>query len=137
MPTITGDNVTFIDDLITDTQRERFSLEYLYDQMIVQNPQRPTHFFKIAINDFFVKHREELRPYITYYRIGDNWFYRPKAISYHIYGTTELWLALLRLNNMASASDFNKPVVKIYDPNGLKQLIDIYFQREGKTRFGR
>lgn len=137
MPAITGDNVTFIDDLILDTQRDRFSLEHLYDQMIVQNPKVSTHFFKIAINDFFIKHNEELRPYVKGFHVGDNWFYRPKGVSYQIYGTTELWLALLRLNNMASAADFNKPIIMVYDPGGLKQIIDIYFQREGKTRFGR
>lgn len=137
MPTLDGDNVTYITDLITDTKRDRFSLEYLYDSMIVQNPERANHFFKIAVNDFFIKHREELRPYVQVFHVGDKYFYRPKSISYQIYGTTELWLALLRLNNMASSSDFNKPLIYIYEPNGLKEIIDIYYQREGRTRFGR
>lgn len=42
---------------------------------------------------------------------------RPKALSYLLYGTIELWSLLLKLNRVQSSMDFDKKIVKVLDPS--------------------
>lgn len=43
--------------------------------------------------------------------------YKPKSLSYDLYGTTELWSALLELNNMLSINEFNmRKKIKVFIP---------------------
>lgn len=64
----------------------------------------------------------------------DNYRFRPKSLSYKIYGTTEFWSDILILNNCASIREFqpmvNKPV-RYYDPNSLKRLLNEIMIIEG------
>lgn len=45
--------------------------------------------------------------------------YNPKALSYYVYGTTELYQLILRLNYLNSASEFTDTLLRnnIYIPN--------------------
>ena len=51
--------------------------------------------------------------------------YKPKRMSNDLYGTPELWSAILELNGCASLIDFtlDKPI-KLYDPRKLKGLLN-------------
>lgn len=42
---------------------------------------------------------------------------RPKALSYTLYGTIELWTLILKLNRVQSSMDFDKKIVKVLDPS--------------------
>lgn len=124
-------NVTFIDQYINDGYKETIKLPNLYDTTLISNPDK-THIFRVPTSDFFVKHYDELSKLIIYITVPEKSFYNPKMVSLQYYGTTELWLAILRVNGMKSIIDFKVPVVAIYDPEGLKQLISIFFKREKK-----
>lgn len=50
--------------------------------------------------------------------------YKPKMLSNDLYDTTELWSALLELNNMVSITDFQTDKIKVFDPDELKELIN-------------
>ena len=60
-------------------------------------------------------------------------FYKPKMVSMELYGTTELWLSLLRVNEMTNITEFHQPLIKVYNPDQVKELITIFFKREGKN----
>lgn len=51
--------------------------------------------------------------------------YKPKRMSNDLYGTPELWSALLELNNMVSLIDFTleKPV-KVFEPQQFRVLLN-------------
>lgn len=53
--------------------------------------------------------------------------YRPKMLSNSLYGTTELWSEILRLNHCAFKSQFDLAKVKVYDPDKLKDYINDIF----------
>lgn len=42
---------------------------------------------------------------------------RPKALSYTLYGTVELWFLLLKINRMQSSMEFNKKEIRVIKPN--------------------
>lgn len=124
-------DITYIDKYIADGKKDTLSLKNFYETLLVGDIDNPDHIFKTAIGDFFIKYRKELEPIIQYYNISQSYFYKPKSLSYELYGTTELWLSILRLNNMKNITEFHQPIIKIYNPSYLKDLIDIFFKRTG------
>ena len=50
--------------------------------------------------------------------------YKPKKLSYDLYGTTELWSSLLELNNVYSVIDFDLEKVRVFDPKELPKLLN-------------
>ena len=57
--------------------------------------------------------------------------YRPKMLSYDLYGTTELWFLLLNLNGCKSIMEFTPKKIKFYDPDRLKSYINEILVLEG------
>jgi len=124
-------DITYIDKYIADGKKETISLRNFYETLLVGDVNNPDHIFKIPISDFFVNYKQELDQIVQYYNVPQSMFYKPKSVSYELYGTTELWLALLRLNGMRNITEFHQPIIKIYNANSLKELIDIFFKRMG------
>lgn len=61
--------------------------------------------------------------------LEQRFFYNPRHLAKKLYGTTELYLMLLEMNNMASSMDFYVDAVggsiKVLDPQKVNLLIDI------------
>jgi hypothetical protein len=122
-------DITYIDKYISEGKKEILSLKNFYETLLVSDVDNPDHVFKIAINDFFIKYRKELEATVQYYNVPQSLFYKPKSVSYELYKTTELWIALLRLNDMRNITEFHQPIIKVYNANSLNELIDIFFKR--------
>lgn len=124
-------DITYINKYIADGKKETLSLRNFYETLLVGDIDNPDHIFKIPMSDFFVKYKRELDSIVQFYSVPQSMFYKPKSVSYELYGTTELWLALLRLNEMRNITEFHQPIIKIYNVDSLKELIDIFFKRTG------
>ena len=125
-------NSTYIDSYIRDGKAAVISLKNLYDTILVGDTDNPTDIFRIPYKDFFIKYKIELSTIVQIYSCPESMFYRPKTMSLELYGTTELWLGLLRLNGMKNITEFHSPVIYVYSPDGIKELINIFFKREEK-----
>ena len=125
-------DITYIDQYINDGEKETISLSNLYDTILVGDEDNENNIFRIPINDFFLKYKRELEDCLEYYMLPDTMFYKPKLLSLELYGTTELWLGILRANNMRNVSEFHYPLIKVYNPDRLKDLIKVFFKREEK-----
>lgn len=124
-------DITYIDQYIEDGNRAIVSLQNLYDSKKIETAEKD-HIFKVPWNDFFLKYRKELDDITEWQSIPESNFYKPKMVSLELYGTTELWVGLLRVNNMKNVSEFHYPIIKVYTPQFLMELINIYFKREKK-----
>lgn len=124
-------NITYIDSYINDGQQAVLSLKNFYQTILVGNKDNPNHVFRIPMNDFFIAHRKELNDIIEIYSVPQTMFYKPKTVSNELYKTPELWLSLLRLNDMRNVTEFHMPLIKVYNPSQLTELINIFFKREG------
>jgi len=125
--------ITYINEFIADGQKASISLKNLYDTILIGDADNLEHIYRMPIGDFFTKYREQLIPTIQWYSLPQHMFYKPKMVSMELYGTTELWLALLRVNSMTNITEFHQPMIKVYNPDQLKELITIFFKREGKN----
>ena len=121
------DAITNINDLIYERSKDIYSLKNFYETMITVDGKNVA---RIPINDFFSKYKKELEPCIQLFQLNEEFFYKPKSLSEFLYGTTELWLSLLRVNNMRNITEFDNPVIRIYNPSALMALIKIFFKRE-------
>lgn len=122
--------IAFLEDYIKNGQVDNFSIGKFYETILTSNADTPDHICRIAIDDFFIKHRKELSNIIIFKKVPDEMFYKPKLFSFMIYGTTEMWLSILRVNRMRNVTEFCKSVIAIYEPNQLKQLMNLYFKRD-------
>ena len=125
-------NITYIDSYINDGQSATINLKKIYDTILVTDVNNRSDIYRIPFSDMFLKYKEQFSDSIQNYALPEFYFYKPKLLSYEIYGTTELWLALLRVNGMRNITEFNKSIIKVYTPDKLIELLQIFFKREGK-----
>ena len=57
-------------------------------------------------------------------KLQNKYQFKPKLVSNDFYKTTELWDSILILNNAISLFDFKPTVLKLYDPNRLKDAVN-------------
>lgn len=125
------DPVTNINDFIKLNKRNVYRTDNYYKKILL-SPDASKHIFKIPIEDFFIEHKRDFQILESEEMIDELYFYKPKLFSLNYYGTTEMWLPILRVNGMKSLVDFNKSIIKVYNKTVVKDLINIFFKREGK-----
>lgn len=123
-------NATYVDQFVSEGLSETIKLDNFYSTQLVANVNKD-HIFRIPWDDFFLKYKTQLEQITILYSMPESSFYKPKQVSYELYGTTEVWLGLLRLNNMRNITEFHRPIIKVYNPYQLNELIDIFFKRDG------
>lgn len=130
MAIVTQPDMTYMNKYISDGNNSVVSLKNLYETLLVTD-EEGNKLFKIPLNDFFIRYKNQLRDIVEFHSIPLTMFYRPKMVSLELYSTTELWLALLRLNGMRNITEFHYPIIQIYNSSELFNLINIFFKREG------
>ena len=61
--------------------------------------------------------------------------YSPKKLSYDLYGTTELWADLLKLNGCVSIAEFEPDFIRVYDPNTFKEYLNEIMIADSKVSY--
>lgn len=125
-------DITYTDQYINEGQSAPTGLHKFYDTILMTNEENKDHIFRIPLYDTFLKYRQHFQEAVVIYQMPRSQFYQPKTVSLELYGTTEMWLALLRLNSMRNISEFKKQIIKVYDASAVQELIEIFFAREGK-----
>lgn len=60
--------------------------------------------------------------------------FKPKTLSYLLYGTTEFWNDLLILNECKSIFDFTPKTIRYYDPSRFKSYLNQILILEGVVK---
>lgn len=55
---------------------------------------------------------------------------RPKLLCYELYGITELWSLLLKVNNMVSITEFNRKNIRIMDSSKIFDVLNEILLKE-------
>ena len=61
--------------------------------------------------------------------------FKPKKLSYDLYGTTELWADLLKLNGCVSIAEFEPDFIRVYDPNTFKEYLNEIMIADSKVSY--
>lgn len=127
---------TYISKSIEDSRDADFMASNLYFTATIED-KSSGDVIRVPYLSLTQKYADILSQYVTIARYTEVQFnkyqYRPKLLSQDIYGTTELWASLLQLNGMISVLEFNKPYVKIYDPNVILDVLNELLIIEGRV----
>lgn len=90
---------------------------------------------KVVINfeSLLTQYRYFLKKHIVILTLTDeqylNYRFKPKSLSYDLYGTIEMASMLLTINNVVSVSEFDFKKVKVFD-SGIKDFINEVLNKE-------
>ena len=116
-----------IDNLIQWGKRQEVSYRNLSGNALIENKMK-NETIRIPLNSIMSEYRYFLEPYTVEIEINDEelvlYQFKPKSLSYKLYGTTELWAVLLMINNCISKIDFNKKKIKVLDPKRIMSFIN-------------
>lgn len=90
---------------------------------------------KVVINfeSLLTQYRYFLKKHIVILTLTDeqylNYRFKPKSLSYDLYGTIEMASMLLSINNVVSVSEFDFKKVKVFD-SGIKDFINEVLNKE-------
>lgn len=65
--------------------------------------------------------------------ITQKYFYNPRKLSKELYGTPELYLLILAMNDMATPFEFTSYSVQVLNPNKINVLLDLVANTTFKT----
>lgn len=124
-------------DQLAEIQKRDLSYRMLHPAAIIYNEETDVT-IEAPFSSITAKFHDYLSNYIVEANLTsidcDNYRFRPKSLSYMIYGTTEFWSDILILNNCASIREFQPTVdkpVRYYDPSALKRLLNEIMIIEG------
>lgn len=95
----------------------------------------------ITMDTLLARYIDALKPDITELVLNedelDAYKFQPKALSYDLYKTTELWNSILYINNMTSITQFNKKKIKVFKLSILDSLEELMVINEVDIRANR
>ena len=100
-----------------DLSRNKLMMKTL-ENGVIYPYQSITTRFQGALNRFIVDYTFD----------ADEWgryIYQPKRFCTDYYGTPELWADILYINHMVSATDFNRPNIKIFTDSIIEAIAEI------------
>lgn len=84
----------------------------------------------IRFHNIITQHIDALKDYITDLEFDDgeyyNYLYQPKLFCYEAYGTPELATSILYINNMTSATEFNKKKLKVFTTDIIDAINELF-----------
>lgn len=118
---------TTIEELINWGKTQEISYRNLHGEVYINNLSN-NEVIRIPLNSVMGEYRYFLEPYTIEIIMSDDelylYQYKPKSLSFKLYGTTELWSTLLMINNCISKIDFDKKKIKVLDPKRIKAFIN-------------
>lgn len=119
-----------IDEQIDDRPNRRYrdgNTHYLSTIPGARN--RNNELLVIKLSSVVDKHRALLMEHTTYVRLSEaeytKYMYHPRMYCANVHGDVDLWSTLLRINNMATSSDFTKKIFIDFLPSFFEVLNSI------------
>lgn len=114
-----------IEELVNSVNNMEVSYRNLHTYAHIRNKD---DVIKIPYKSVIKEYLPFLQSSVVTLEMGDveasKYRFKPKRLSYDLYGTTELWSALLELNDMASIIDFDTNIIKVFNPKEFKTLLN-------------
>lgn len=117
-----------ISDLIKSVEDMQLSYRKLHSYATIQSGENG-EYIKIPFDSITKKYMDFLSKSAIPATFNDTeistYRYKPKRLSLDLYGTTELWHALLELNNIYSVVEFTlEKQIMVFEPKTVKKLLN-------------
>lgn len=118
-------------EMIDDVNNSEVSYKKLHKYITIDTPCCDIKVpYASLINDYKDFFRPIVRNVILNEAEKIKYYMKPKKMALDIYGTTELWSAIMDLNNIYSVIDFKPTVIKLFDPREFTDLLNEVMIRE-------
>lgn len=128
------DRFTYVDDMIEDMKFEEIAYRTLHTKAHISK-ENLTKDIVVPYLSLTNKYKDFLKQIIIELPLDDDeaqiYHLKPKLLSEHLYGTTELWYSILELNGLKSIIEFDLKNIKVYDPTRIKDYINEILILEG------
>ena len=118
---------TTLPDQVADMRDREITYDALHPKAYLYDSKSDTT-IKIPYSSLTNKYKDYLSTIVLTMELDDElkrkYWFKPKTVSFDLYGTTELWDTLLILNYYTSISQFTPNVIKYYDPERLKAFLN-------------
>lgn len=112
---------------IEEMETHEITYKSLHPYITIHNNQNNTD-IKVPYSSITNKYRIYLLECLVKIQLTDEekemYRFQPKRLSMDLYGTTELWADLMKLNGAVSVVDFKPSFVTIYDPHTFKKFLN-------------
>lgn len=116
-----------IEDFIEATSMENISFEQL---SFLDKSGDHTMITYNILNDY----KDEIDKLAVTINLSDDEFlkycYKPRLLSYDIYGDTEMFFIILFVNNICSAKEFNKRKIKMLKKSHMEDTLSLIYNSE-------
>jgi hypothetical protein len=123
-----------LNEWIAERERSPYRSNLFYDNSILivhQTPNQPDDLTKFPFYNVFIKNRLLFEPITVVMPWDRKYYYRPKKLSYDLYGDIGLWHVLMILNKVRSEEEFIGTRVKYLKPDEVMDYISRMFIDEG------
>lgn len=115
---------------IKQAKRNELGYRVLHPTAVIRN-QEDNSVIEVPFSSYTEKYRDYLDAHIRERFLTEidcaRYRYRPKSLSWDLYGTAEFWNDILILNNCSSIRDFQpipERTIRFYDPQYLKSYLN-------------
>lgn len=116
-----------IKDQVLDNREKDFTYNMLHKHADIYDVQTKRDII-VPYESYVNKYRHSLDGIIVSSELSDAekraYWYKPKTVSFELYGNAEFWYTLLILNQCTSVNQFTPNVMKYYDPNYFKDYLN-------------
>lgn len=120
---------------ISDMEEDQVSYRNLHTNMHIRNASSDDIIkipYKSIIRDYMPFFEKTIISLPLTHEDRARYRFRPKLMSYNLYDTTELWFAILELNNMKSVAEFNlEKDPKVFIPQDFRKILNEVMVLEG------
>lgn len=106
-----------------------------YDKLLLKDKNENGEIVGIynLINDYYNELMESSVIAVMDDKLYEKFKYKPRLLSYYLYGTTDLFFLLLLLNGISSVKQFNFKKVRIVRKESISEVISYIYSSEQKN----
>lgn len=122
-----------IEELIDSIKTEEISYRNLHTNVFINNEKN--EIIKIPYKSIIREYLPFFKEHVVTVELSERevqlYRYKPKKLSYDLYETTELWSALMELNNVLSIINFDLTTLQVFDPTSFHKMLNEAMILEG------
>lgn len=127
-----------LSEQISEAEKLEISYRSLHPSYLIYNEQSKET-IELPFSSITNKYKTYLLACVVSFQLSEaekeNYRYSPKKLSYDLYGTTELWADLLKLNGCISIAEFEPDYIRVYDPNTFKEYLNEIMISDNNVRY--
>lgn len=123
-----------IEDQIEDETEESMGYRKLHKYVKISDVESKS-LLVVPLTSITNEYRHFLEDHIVEVELDDEEYaffrHNPQAVSNEVYETVQYWGLILELNHCKSRIDFDKRVIKVYDPDTFEEVVEEIMDKEG------